>query len=115
MTLTLVRVSREYGFDYYFFLQPLLCLKGIEYNQEELEILNSENPKLVAFVKLTYNAILTAREDYPNLVPVEGVFTGDGNTVFTDLCHINASGNETVACWIVDYIKSDSTGNTLDL
>lgn len=108
-------LSMEYGFDYYFFLQPLLCLEGIQRNLEELEILNSENPKLVEFVKLTYNAIMAGGENYPNLVPVEGVFTRNGNIVFTDLCHINASGNEAVASWIVDYMKSDSTGNTIGL
>lgn len=97
-------LSREYDFQFYFFLQPLLCFEKSYLSSNESELLETEDDRLLELAELTYRAILDRKDSYPGMLPIQGIISEDGMEVFTDLCHLNALGNEKVAMWMAEYL-----------
>ena len=97
-------LSKEYDFQFYFFLQPLLCFETDDSHPGASELLETEDERFLEFVRITYSMILDQRNDYPRLIPVQDIFDGEEVEIFIDLCHLNASGNEKVAAWMAQYL-----------
>lgn len=97
-------LSREYDFQFYFFLQPLLCFETDDSHLGTSELLEIEDERFLEFVEMTYGMILDRQDEYPRLIPTQGNICGGGTEVFIDLCHLNAAGNEKAAAWMAEYL-----------
>jgi hypothetical protein len=102
-------LSNEYGFQFYFFLQPLRIFQPRDSLSAEIEISNMEDKRLVEFASLVYEDILEGQEHCPQLISVQPSFSGVDGELFTDLCHLNSRGNEIVAEWITALLRERST------
>ncbi len=107
-------LSNEYGFQFYFFLQPLLCFETDDSHPGKSELLETEDDRFLEFVGMTYGMILDRQIDYPRLIPIQGIIGGEGTEVFIDLCHLNAAGNEKIANWMAEYLYAGLAVSSLD-
>lgn len=111
-------LSREYGFQFYFFLQPLLYYETDDSHAGTSGLTATEDERLLEFIGMTYSMILDQQDDCPRLIPIQGIFDGEDTEVFIDLCHLNVLGNEKVAAWIAEYMYASlavsSTGCGLE-
>lgn len=92
-------LSKEYGFQYFTFLQPILVNKDVitpeemRYQESALGMGNLENYK-----KLYQQVSNTLKEKtYPNHFDLTGIVKNNSESIFFDECHITPEINEAVA------------------
>jgi len=96
-------LSEEFGFDFYFFVQPVLPMSDKVLSNSELISIGMEDENLIELIDITYGKIAEQVSEYPQMRMNMSVFSGVEETVFTDICHLNANGNRIIA----EYIASE--------
>jgi lysophospholipase L1-like esterase len=93
-------LSRDYGFEFYFFWQPVIFVTGKRLTQEELRIIQQNQiaaPGMAELYDATYQRIGEALADYPHLYAIHDVLDDQESQVFIDSNHITPEGNQIVA------------------
>ncbi|MCD6588360.1 MAG: SGNH/GDSL hydrolase family protein [Candidatus Fermentibacteraceae bacterium] len=101
-------LADEYGFEFYYVLQPLMNFQFDDESLEGVKIPGAEDRSITAFAEMVYGEILARQNQYPRLIYAQQAFTGGCGDLFMDLCHLNADGNEVVASWIVSVLRENS-------
>lgn len=101
-------LADEYGFEFYFILQPLMNFQYDGESLEDVSIPGAEDRRIITFAEMVYSDILARQDQYPRLIYAQQAFTDGGEDLFTDLCHLNADGNEVVANWMASVLMENS-------
>lgn len=89
-------LARRFGFEAYFFLQPVMAVGHKPLTPEE-EALGVGSPPLVELLRLVYPAVERAAAAEENLYYLGGLLDGETDQIYIDEVHITPQGNELVA------------------
>lgn len=97
-------LAKEFDFEFYFIVQPVLSELGKNLSSEEEITLGLEDENLLELVSLTYAGIGERQVDYPHMYMDMSVFNSVEETIYADMCHINGAGNRLIAQYIVEQV-----------
>ena len=101
-------LSKEYGFDYFFFLQPHLAVGEKSLTKEEQAIKNRIDPNLAKLAKVFYRDITSVSPQLENLHSLAALFDDQGKLIWIDVVgHITPEGNELVAQAILEVVEPE--------
>ena len=90
-------LSREFGFEYRVFWQPVVVTGNKPLTPEERDIYDSQSP----FVKSLYleceRLALELEGRYDNFLCITDAFDDVDEAVYIDICHLNSKGDSLVA------------------
>lgn len=95
-------LANEYGFEAFFFWQPVIYTKPNKTPYEELQIgaANGEMYQNV-YKRLSKDPFFFGRENFKD---ISGIFGNDSTPRYMDFCHISESGNAVIGREIFDFI-----------
>ena len=104
-------LSKEYGFDYFFFLQPHLTRGNKTLTQEEQKMLSEMTPAYVELARTIYDDILISLPDHNNLWNLEHSFDDEKQQIWIDTGgHVTPEGNSLVAHEIILVLEAEMLG-----
>lgn len=113
-------LSKQYGFDYYFFWQPSLYEESKPLTSEEEGIkrslvswCSSRTPGLIELRHATYSLIKSEAAKRDNLYYIADIFNHRQDFVYSDGAHITPEGNRIVAERIASII-ADSVARVVE-
>ncbi len=105
-------LAQEYGFEYFFFLQPHLAVDKKALTQEEQIIKSRMDPALARLAKAVYENIALAATNYENLWYIANVFDEEETQIwFDEWGHVTPEGNRLVAWEMLAVIESKLAEN----
>lgn len=99
-------LSREYGFDYFFFLQPHLAVGEKSLTKEEQAIKNRMDPNLAELAEAFYRNVTSVSPQLENFHSLADLFDDQGKLIWIDeVGHITPEGNRLVAQAMLEVAK----------
>jgi hypothetical protein len=100
-------LAQEYGFDYFFFLQPHLAVGQKALTNEEQIMRSRMDPALVDLAKAIYGNIALVTSDYEHLWYIADGFGKEDKQIWIDeVGHITPEGNRLVAQEMLAIIEN---------
>jgi lysophospholipase L1-like esterase len=90
-------LSRQYGFQFLFFCQPVICIGPKPLAPEEETMRLAMDPALVRLYEVVYGAVEQAGPEYPNLVDIARLLDAHPEALYFDWGHLTPPGNALVA------------------
>ena len=99
-------LSREYGFDYFFFLQPHLAVGEKSLTEEEQAIKSRMDPNLAELAEAFYRNVTSVSPQLENFHSLANLFDDQAKLIWIDeVGHITPEGNHLVAQSILEVAK----------
>jgi hypothetical protein len=103
-------LARKNGFEYFFFVQPIVSLGEKRLTPEEQEMKNSleSDVALKKLMTAVYSGVKTESSNYKKMLLLSDVFDHDNSLIWIDAGHVTPFGNEIVARRMLNIIRSQS-------
>ena len=104
-------LAQKYGFEYFFFLPPIVALGNKSLTPEEQEMKHRMEAE-AAFYKLyiaVYQTIEKNASKYQNLYPMTHIFDHYDSLLWIDAEHVTPIGNQVIAERMLDVIQERSS------
>ena len=104
-------LAQKYGFEYFFFLPPMVLLGNKPLTPEEQQIKHGMEVE-AAFYKLyiaVYQTIEKNASKYQNLYPMTHIFDHYDSLLWIDAEHVTPIGNQVIAESMLDVIQARSS------
>ena len=99
-------LARDYGFDYYFFLQPHPAVGEKSLTNEEQAIKNRMDPVLGELAMAFYGKVASVGPELEHFRNLADLFDDQGKLIWIDeVGHITPEGNRLVAQAMLEVIK----------
>ncbi len=97
-------LATQYGFDFAFFVQPVLAVEGKPLTDDEQSILLEMDDDLIILYRQTYNKLQTETQQIPNVFVISSALDQYEEQIWVDWTHITPKGNEIIANTIYEAL-----------
>jgi lysophospholipase L1-like esterase len=110
---TVKALSREYGFEYFFFWQPVIWFGNKPLTSEEQAIKLGTDPARIRLSDSVYRTIELAasKSDYENLYYLGQIFDKYTSPIWIDGLHVTPVGNQLIAQKMLDVVAARNQGH----
>lgn len=99
------RLSARYGFEAFFFWQPMLATKAI-LSAEERDAVRKWGPRNIAFERRVNEVAASAFRKRPYVNDLQNIFDDDPQTVYLDFVHVGEEANRRLAAAMARVIAT---------
>ncbi len=103
-------LAQEYGFEHFFFWQPVISIGEKQLTTEEQEMRSGVDQARVDLCDAVYRNIELAAPEYENLYHITDVFDEQDAQIWIDWAHVTPVGNQLIAQEMLDVMKNQLAG-----
>jgi len=98
-------LSREFGFEYSCFWQPVLVTGGKTLTDQEAAMAESQSSFIVSLYGYCEERSLYLDSMYENFHSITSAFDTCDHQIYVDICHVNAAGDSIIAALICSEVE----------